>query len=127
MPGFRSLGPRHTPGGQRPEGGVHLVLPITAAPLLILLSTWIVFLTSGARGGGLLLEPSSSWPVCQVELVPCPGGQGKVNKPGGPAKGRSSLLLPEILEPFQFCVHSLQNKCFVLQGDRDSISSALLV
>lgn len=78
-------------------------------------------------GGGLVLLAQ---PVAQVELMHhCRGDKRqKVSQPRSPARGRSSLLLPEILEPFQRGVHSLQKKkCFVLQGSGDTISSALLV
>lgn len=45
----------------------------------------------------------------QVALLLSLGGdKGKVNKP----RGKSSLILPEILPPFQFWVQSLQKSMF---------------
>lgn len=72
-------------------------------------------------GGGLVLLAQ---PVAQVELMHhCRGDKRqKVSQPRSPARGRSSLLLPEILEPFQRGVHSLQKKNVLCYKEAEILS-----
>ena len=126
--------PQQIPREERQEGGWSHRIWLCPAESVSSAERWLGPGCPGrlpdlwGRGGGgwVLPERPSQWPMSLLELVYCWGRRGRKRTNQAAPQGKDQASCSQkSLDPFQFCVHSLQNKCVVLQGDRAGTSPAL--